>query len=129
MMAAPLVSDKRLIRSTFILSWGYVAADVIFEADKAKHIYGQTLGEVVRGAGERFTFQGLSSIVFPYLTLRAVVGGVKQRIGATAQSPAYLRYAPQAEGLAWIPAMPYIWDAPSRWIARTVFAAAFPEEE
>ena len=68
--AAPVVQDKRLLRATFAISWGYVAADVIFEADKSHHVYGNGLQEVLRGAAQRFTFQALSSIVFPYLTLQ-----------------------------------------------------------
>lgn len=129
--AAPVVANKKLLRGTFLISWGYVFADVVFEADKSHHVYGNGLNEVLRGSLQRFTFQALASIVLPYFTLRHVIAGTRHVItksGGGLPGPVH-RWLPQCVGLGLIPVMPYMWDRPSKFIAKTLVQTAWPGED
>jgi fission process protein 1 len=119
--------DPRIVRGTSIVSCCYILGDVIFEADKAHHIYGEDLNGTVRTATERLLFQVLSSVVLPYATVRAIVTTSRRRVG---NSPSMLsRWGPQLAGLAVLPILPMIYDQPCNQLVNTFMWLVCPRAE
>ncbi|KAJ9469530.1 hypothetical protein DIPPA_62117 [Diplonema papillatum] len=114
------LAHPAVLRSSFVVSWGYVAADVGLETYKAEPSFSGTTGTALvrqqrQAAIERFTFQSLSSIVLPFFTVRSIVGAARPHFQQAAWVPPVL-------GIAVLPALPFIFDKPCQAATRAAFA-------
>eukprot|EP00760_Papus_ankaliazontas_P004901 PhM_4_TR1225/c0_g1_i1/m.24327/K17981/MTFP1, MTP18; mitochondrial fission process protein 1 len=119
----PVVS-KNVIRSTFFVSWGYVAGDVLYEAYKDHHDHHLHGAALYRNMVSRFFFQGMASVVMPYATLRLTVGTARKVLASTPMA----KFGPPCLGLCLLPVMPFIWDKPVTFATGVVFDNLWPKK-
>jgi fission process protein 1 len=127
-VAVGQVMHPLLVKSSFLLSWGYVGGDVGYESYKQYVQRSErSKGLLFEAAVERLTFQGMSSVVMPFYTIRTVVRSMKAVVGPKGlkvKSASAVRWVPPVCGLACLPLMPYVWDAPCELGVRFLFGGA-----
>eukprot|EP01088_Endostelium_zonatum_P006534 TRINITY_DN18670_c0_g1_i1.p1 TRINITY_DN18670_c0_g1~~TRINITY_DN18670_c0_g1_i1.p1 ORF type:complete len:210 (-),score=31.77 TRINITY_DN18670_c0_g1_i1:209-838(-) len=117
-----------LVRASYGVSWMYVFGDVAFEGIKEQRKTKLKERLIARVCIERFTFQVLSSILFPALTIHFTVKRASKFIRKT-NSPFVLRnrrWLPTAAGLCVVPFLPVLYDHATEWAVSSIFAVIWP---
>ncbi|KAI5122156.1 hypothetical protein M0805_007055 [Coniferiporia weirii] len=123
----PVVSPW-IITAAYGVSWAYLAGDVGFETWKAKRrgptpLEACTFSEEQRlglVAAKRGAFQAIASMALPAFTIHTIV----KRSASTfkrAVNPRIRAWGPTLTGLAVVPLLPYLFDAPVEHATDAVF--------
>ncbi|SGY16031.1 BQ5605_C012g06738 [Microbotryum silenes-dioicae] len=122
----PIVNPK-MVTGAYGVSWAYLVGDVAYEGYKARLRANENCPEAVStvvglNVAKRAIFQSVASMLFPSLTIHAIVRytaiAVKK---ANVKSIAVRRWLPSALGLGFIPALPFIFDEPVEHVVEAGF--------
>jgi mitochondrial fission process protein 1 len=107
------VAKASIVTGSYVLSFGYCAADIAFEAYKLHgRGYVSEKGEPMTMAQcvvERTVFQGVASIAVPYAIIHSAVD-VSRRVFARVGR--FTKWGPSVVGLSFIPLLPMYLDHP-----------------
>ncbi|SCZ93312.1 BZ3500_MvSof-1268-A1-R1_Chr6-2g08602 [Microbotryum saponariae] len=122
----PIVNPK-MVTGAYGVSWAYLVGDVAYEGYKARLRANEHCPEAVStvvglNVAKRAIFQSVASMLFPSLTIHAIVRytaiAVKK---ANVKRIAVRRWLPSALGLGFIPALPFIFDEPVEHVVEAGF--------
>jgi len=114
----PVVSPW-IVTAAYGISWAYLIGDVGFETWKAKRrgpspLEAASFTEPVRlsmVAVKRGTFQAIASMALPAFTIHTIVAQSSRAFRKTV-NPRVKAWGPTLTGLAAVPLLPYLFDAP-----------------
>lgn len=101
--AARPVVPRWVVNASYATSIGYVAADVVAKGAAAS-ASGATTAEVTRTSAQTAVFQGLASILAPFLIIHSQVHLFQKLLRNTPAA----KHGPTAAGLALIPLLPLV---------------------
>jgi len=113
-----------IVRTTYAISWGYCAFDVAYEG---YHDYknGKSNEEVTRTVIKRSIFQTFASMLLPALTIHTAVSLSSKFLF----KKRFNKWGPTITGIAVVPLLPFMFDAPSEFVLDYIFERFWPIEE
>ena len=114
------VAHPAFVRATYAMSWAYVVGDVAYEAYNERH-HGARGACLAQHATKRAVFQGIASMALPAVTIHTVVKQSKKAFWAHQTNHRVQTIGPTITGLACVPLLPYMFDAPVERAVDAVF--------
>lgn len=107
------VVNPTLVKATYGISFGYCLVDIGWEGRKAWVNTNKNQTLVGRVVLERTLFQGLASLLLPAITIHTIVDLSAKHIFAGMKTGSFgRRFGPSGVGLAFLPAIPFLFDEP-----------------
>jgi len=117
------VVHRRVVQAAYGVSWAYVVGDCAYDHYHMTH-NGVSGADLWAMTAKRVVFQSVASMALPAFTIHTVVHETKKHIFAK-HFPRYLRWGPTTCGLAVVPFLPFMWDAPCEYVLDKAFDACY----
>ncbi len=116
------VAPRAFVWATYGLAFGYVGTDILYNSFIAE----EEKRSVKRAVAHATVFQGLASLLAPFVIIHTAGGGVQKLVKD--QKPFVRKWSPTVTGLAIIPLLPSMVDEPIEHAVHTWFHEYWPED-
>lgn len=116
------LAHPMVVRAAYGVSWGYVIGDVAYKGHQLRTVHKAEGHDLFMGCLERAVFQSFASMIFPMITIHETVRLTKRLFLSRPALHKLAVWGPTFCGLAVVPFLPFMYDAPVEYAVETAFS-------